>query len=148
MKQWRMVAMIGLFALLAGACGTSAPKKDADAGKPKGGTQVNVEVKQWTVSPSPASASSGSVEFVAKNTGTMEHELVVLKTDLAFDALPAEGSKVAETGGGVEKVGEIEEFSAGATKSVTFDLKPGNYVLICNIEGHYQSGMHAAFEVR
>jgi uncharacterized cupredoxin-like copper-binding protein len=26
-------------------------------------------------------------------------------------------------------------------------LKPGAYVMICNIPGHYQSGMHAPFRV-
>ena len=28
------------------------------------------------------------------------------------------------------------------------DLKPGRYVLWCNLEGHYLGGMHASFEVQ
>src|SRR6266545_2093854 len=33
------------------------------------------------------------------------------------------------------------------TKSTTIDLKPGNYVLVCNIERHYEKGMRTAFTV-
>jgi uncharacterized cupredoxin-like copper-binding protein len=30
---------------------------------------------------------------------------------------------------------------------LTLNLKKGRYVLICNIPGHYKSGMHADFTV-
>jgi uncharacterized cupredoxin-like copper-binding protein len=30
---------------------------------------------------------------------------------------------------------------------LALDLEAGPYVLICNVPGHYESGMHAAFEV-
>jgi len=30
---------------------------------------------------------------------------------------------------------------------VTLDLAPGKYVLICNVAGHYQLGMHISFTV-
>ena len=37
---------------------------------------------------------------------------------------------------------------AGAkTGTVTLDLKPGKYVLVCNIEKHYAQGMRSAFTV-
>ncbi len=60
--------------------------------------------------------------FVANNTGPSEHELVVLKTDLAPDALPVEGGQVDEGASGIELIGEIEEFEAEAQESATFDL--------------------------
>jgi hypothetical protein len=90
------------------------------------------------------------------------HELVVIKTDLAPDALPTtpEGA-VEEDGEGIEIIGEIEEFppSPGETRSATFDLSPSSYVLVCNVTGeeggehggggevHYKMGMFAAFTV-
>ncbi len=35
-----------------------------------------------------ASVKAGKVEFVAKNVGTIVHEMIVLKTTTAFDQLP------------------------------------------------------------
>jgi uncharacterized cupredoxin-like copper-binding protein len=36
---------------------------------------------------------------------------------------------------------------SGAIKRLTLDLKPGRYVLICNLATHYQSGMHTELTV-
>jgi hypothetical protein len=80
----------------------------------------------------------------------------VIKTDLDYGALPTTpNGKVNEQGGGIEVIGEIEEFPVGETRSATFDLKAGDYALICNIveeeegktEAHYGQGMRAAFTV-
>lgn len=108
---------------------------------------VNVELNEWSVTPDVSSVTAGDIDFVATNTGAIDHELVVLKTDLAADALPVADGKVDEHGAGVEEIGEIEEFAAGATESATFTLTPGSYVLICNIAGHYEAGMYTAFTV-
>jgi hypothetical protein len=81
---------------------------------------------------------------------------VVIKTDLAADALPtSEEGAVDEAGSGIEVIGEIEEFEPGETQSATFDLEAGSYVLICNVveeedgekEAHYKLGMRTAFTV-
>jgi uncharacterized cupredoxin-like copper-binding protein len=111
------------------------------------GATVNVELKEFSISPDETTASAGDVKFVAENTGTQAHELVVLKTDLAPDALPVTEGAVDESARGVEAIGEIEEFAPGTTEEATFSLEAGNHVLICNVPGHYESGMHAAFEV-
>ena len=55
----------------------------------------------------------------------------------------------------MDLIGEIEEFAPGTQAADTFDLTPGNYVLICNIaemengelESHYQLGMRAQLMV-
>jgi hypothetical protein len=46
-------------------------------------------------------------------------------------------------------VGKIEESALGPGKTVqaTLDFSPGNYVLICNVPGHYKQGMYSAFRV-
>jgi uncharacterized cupredoxin-like copper-binding protein len=33
------------------------------------------------------------------------------------------------------------------TKSITIDLKPGHYALVCNLPGHYGLGMHVDLTV-
>ncbi len=138
-----LVAAVAVLALAAAACGNGGDAGEATGG----GTTVNVELKDFAITPTVTSASAGTVSFAASNTGPSEHEFVVLRTDLAPDALPVEGGKVAEEVAGIEVVGEIEEFAAGGTEIASFDLTPGNYVFICNIPGHYQAGMEVAFQV-
>lgn len=122
-----------------------------------GGT-VGVTLQEWAVLPEKDSVPAGKVTFQAKNSGPDDrHELVVIKTDLAPDALPANADgKVQEDAAGIEMIGEIEEFDPGKTETAVFDLKPGKYVLICNIvedkgsskESHYMLGMRVPFTVR
>lgn len=136
------IPVLAMLALLAVACG-------APATPPPMGETVVVELDEWNVRPHKATVSAGGVTFEARNVGTIPHELVVLKTDLAADALVVEGAVVNEDASG-EEIGEIEEdeLGPGQSASATFDLTSGKYVLFCNIPGHYQSGMFAALEVR
>ena len=52
-------------------------------------------------------------------------------------------SKVGTVNG---KISE-SELGAGESASATYNLAPGKYVLFCNLWGHYEDGMHIAFEV-
>lgn len=81
-----------------------------------------------------------------KNTGKIQHEFVVLKTDQPAGSLKvsAKSSRVSEA----TSVGEISETDPGKTKSATLDLKPGKYVFVCNIPGHYKLGMRGTLVVR
>jgi uncharacterized cupredoxin-like copper-binding protein len=116
---------------------------------------VNVRVQEFAVIPDATSAPTGEVTFTVTNTGPDDvHEFVVVKTDLAPEALPTEANgSVDETGEGIEPVDEIEDIAVGDTQTVAVDLDAGSYVLMCNIydkaekESHYQQGMHTAFTV-
>lgn len=124
--------------LLASACG--------QAGAQSGPSKITVTMDEWTVKLSQTSIPAGKVTFALKNSGKLMHELVILKTDLAPDKIPTrpeDATKVQELG----SVGEIADVEAGKTKEDAFDLTPGNYVLICNEESHYGSGMHIPFTV-
>jgi uncharacterized cupredoxin-like copper-binding protein len=90
---------------------------------------------------------TGRVTIDVKNAAdnNMEHELVVLKTDLADDALPVSKGTVPEHK--LRKVGEVEDIAPGMSKHMSFRLTPGHYVLICNKAGHYTAGMHTALAV-
>ncbi len=93
----------------------------------------------------PASVKAGKVTFTFTNEGTRQHEMIVLKTDEAFDKLVIDPAtnKVSED----KSVGEISETDKGKVVVKTFDLAAGNYVLVCNIEKHYGQGMRVAFTV-
>ena len=69
-----------------------------------------------------------------------------LQTDLAADQLPTDDNgDVDEEGEGVTLVDEIEDIQGGSSESLTVNLDAGSYVLICNLPGHYQQGMHTSF---
>ena len=118
---------------------------------------VNVTLQEFEVSPQPDSVAAGQVTFRATNNGPEDdHEMVVIKTDLAADELPTkDDGSVDEDGDGIDIIGEIEEFPVGETQELEVDLDAGAYVLICNVveedngqtESHYQEGMRTAFTV-
>lgn len=120
-------------------------------------TTVEVTLVEFGVVPDLSEVRAGSVTFEATNDGPNDpHELVVIRTDLAADALPTdEDGAVDEDGEGIEVMGEIEEFPVGETLSMTLELEAGSYVLICNlveledgeIEAHYALGMRTPFTV-
>ena len=110
-------------------------------------TTVQVTLQQFSVAASPSSAPAGDVDFVASNTGTINHEFVIIKTDLAPGALPVVGGQVDESGAGVQVIDEIEPFAPGTQQTKTVNLATGAYVFICNLPGHYQAGMRTGFTV-
>ena len=88
------------------------------------------------------SASAGEITFAAQNLGSTPHELLVVRTDLAPDALPANG-EVDETD--LEIVVRLSDIETGMSVAGVVELEPGDYVLLCNVPGHYALGMSAAF---
>jgi uncharacterized cupredoxin-like copper-binding protein len=154
-KRWIGVAAVSGLLLVATACGggnepaTPATSSPTASGSATGGGQtVGVTEKDFAISTSPTSATAGPLTFDVQNEGPSTHEFVVFKTDLAPDALPtkADGT-VDEEGQGVKHIDEIEGIAAGDEATLDVDLEAGSYVLICNLPGHYKSGMHTGFSV-
>ena len=127
-------------AATATATATATPAEAAD-----GGTQVSVSLSEWAVDPEVDSIDAGDVTFAVANEGTQAHEFVIIRSDEDPDALPLEASVVVEDD--VDVVDRIEPQPAGATERLTVNLEAGNYLLICNIVGHYLLGMTIEFTV-
>jgi len=151
-----VVCLVAAVGLGLPACSSDDDGDGATGGTADGGgSTVDVALQEFAVIPGAASAPAGSITFEATNDGPDDdHELVVILTDLAPDALPTvENGSVDEEGEGVTAIDEIPEFPPGETQSLTVDLEAGNYVLICNVyteseqESHYQEGMRVAFTV-
>jgi uncharacterized cupredoxin-like copper-binding protein len=45
-------------------------------------------------------------------------------------------------------LGEVSELDPGKTAALRLDLKPGKYLLFCNVPGHFTSGMWTIFTVQ
>jgi uncharacterized cupredoxin-like copper-binding protein len=138
-----VLAFAPVLLFLGGACGGGD------------GNDVGTTLSNFKIALDKTSMKTGQITFKIKNDGPSTHEFVVFKTDLAPDALPTTTADngatiVDEKGTGVEAIDEKEDIPSGSATSLTVNLAPGSYVLICNIEddgGHYVNGMHTAFTV-
>jgi uncharacterized cupredoxin-like copper-binding protein len=105
---------------------------------------VNVSIANFKIKPATTSTGAGKTTFVVKNSDSMTHQLVVIKTSHKASALPMNGDVASEAG----KVGAVDTIASGSTKKLTLNLKKGHYALICNLPGHYKGGMFADFTVK
>lgn len=91
---------------------------------------------------------AGEITFAVTNASKdMVHEMVVSPVSDPAVALPylQDEEKVDEDAAG--HVGEVAELDPGATGALTVTLKPGTYILYCNIPGHYIFGMWTVITV-
>ena len=167
MRLWSGIKATGFIGALsvvlavAGACASPATTTPAPAPAPPAvmtpnNVVVHVTMDEWDMKPDVTSAPAGKISFVVVNEGKHLHEIVILKTDLAGNALvvrkdwdgvnDSETDKVDESASG-ENSGEVE-VEAGETGANTFNLPPGHYVLVCNQKGHYRHKMFADFTVK
>jgi len=114
---------------------------------PPGTISVELVDPTWAVNVEPPMTGPGSVTFSVANAGTILHNFRVIASDDDPGSLPIDDSGLGVDESAVEVVGTIADFPAGETQELIADLEPGNYVLICNVPGHYESGMHAGFAV-
>ena len=114
------------------------------------GTPVNVLLDDFEVERDAAVVRAGTVRFEIRNQGPTTHEIIVVRTGLDPDKLPlqSDGLTVDEEGEGVEFLDEAEGLDIDDRQTMVLDMAAGNYVLYCNLEGHYLGGMHAPLTVR
>ena len=123
---------------------------DADAAEGGGDEIAHVTLAEWSITPAHGEgfeASAGEVVFEVHNDGAAAHDLLVIKTDLAPDALPIADGVVDQEAAG-EVIGKLELIPSGEIVVEPYDFEPGNYVLICTVPGHYQQGMNASLTVQ
>ena len=114
------------------------------------GTPVDVLLKDFQVLRDAAVVPAGTVSFRIRNQGPTTHEVIFVRTNHAPDKLPLQpdGLTVDEEEDGVEFLDEVEGLDIDDRQTLDLDLAAGNYVLYCNLEGHYLGGMYAALTVR
>jgi uncharacterized cupredoxin-like copper-binding protein len=138
-----MLAGCGASSQAAAPRSASAAPKTATAMAATSG-KLTVTTTEYAFAPMAVTAKAGKLTITLDNKGMIPHELVVLKTGAAADSLAVKSGRVSES----KSVGEVSETAAGATKSSTLTLKPGSYVFVCNIPGHYADGMRGTLTVR
>jgi nitrite reductase (NO-forming) len=122
---------------------THAPK--GAAGHDMGGStaaaakaDVDVTLGDMWVKASAPSVKAGKVTFGVKNAGATMHGFAIASAPVQLDGGMVDHAGLAAKGG---------DLAAGAGETVSANLKPGSYELICHVAGHYQAGQKLAFEV-
>lgn len=96
-----------------------------DEGAPAGAKTVEVEMTEMAFDPSTFTISANTdVTIELRNVGILPHSF----------AIPSEGI-------------ESEEFSSGASGTITINLPAGTYEFICGVPGHADAGMRGTLTV-
>jgi uncharacterized cupredoxin-like copper-binding protein len=116
--------IIVMAALVLSACG--GPKK----------AEYSVEMKDFSFTPDTATVpAGGEVTLNLKNSGTLEHEYVIIKKGQEV-TLPFDDDDEA-------KVYWEHELAAGESATVTYTAptEPGEYTVVCGTPGHLEQHM-------
>ena len=160
-----VAVLTALTALLVVGCnGGNGNGSGSNGDVGSGGTVVNVVLDEWFLEADKTTVPAGDVTFNVENIGAVEHELVILRTDLPADSLImkspeltlGQGTEADEEASGT-LVGRIpaedpntelqEILFPRESESATFNMTPGHYVLICNRPTHYELLQYMDFTV-
>jgi len=100
---------------------------------------VYVQLGDYWAAPTVSSVHAGKVTFIARNVGRVPHELMVERMPMKFDAPMQPNEDAAQ--------GMIDDMAPGHSGRMTMRLRPGTYMLFCNVAGHYAAGQHMTFTV-
>jgi len=109
---------------------------------------IPAALSEWHVAV-PTSIKAGTVNLEAANFGTIQHELLVFKSDLPASRYPVDANgDIVEDGPGINLLSDGDNIDPGRTQTRTVDLtQPGSYLFVCNIPGHFKAGMFSAVTV-
>lgn len=125
---------------------TEAPTPTAAEGTPVAVAVGETDVQHMYMNLDQATVPAGTVTFTIVNEGVKVHEFVILSTDVLAADLPIEANdEVNEDAYTV--IDEVEDLAGGDTATLTVDLAPGHYALICNLKGHVRMGMYSDITV-
>jgi uncharacterized cupredoxin-like copper-binding protein len=108
-----------------------------------GSVKLGVEMKEFAFEPSSISIpASAQVNLDLTNSGTLEHEFVIMKKGQKMTA-PVNEDELEPN------VFWEHELEAGVSETLQFQApsEPGEYQIICGIAGHLEQGMEGTLMV-
>lgn len=94
------------------------------------------------------SVKSGTIAFDITNwSRSVVHEMLIVSVDGSDAPLPYDYNKLKVPEEQLKVLGDSGELAPNASKTMTVELAPGSYILLCNVVGHYAAGMAVAFTV-
>jgi uncharacterized cupredoxin-like copper-binding protein len=113
------------------------------------GSKMDMKMAPMAIKLDKTIVTAGKVTFVVKNDSKETiHEMLVSPRKDKDAVLPfvEADNKVDEEKSG--DLGEVSELDPGKSGALTLELKPGLYVLYCNVPGHYSAGMWTTLTVK
>ncbi|MEO8468710.1 MAG: sulfocyanin-like copper-binding protein [Chloroflexota bacterium] len=164
-RKRHVLILMACVGLIAGACSSGAANPPIETIRPVttaaptvaatpvpstvvAAANVPVSLTEWKVAV-PETLKAGQVTFDITNDGSMQHEMLVFKSDLAPADYPVDANgDIIEEGAGVTLVSDGDNLDPKGTQSRTVDLsEPGAYLFVCNLPGHFKAGMFTVVTV-
>lgn len=113
-----------------------------------------VNVKLWDqgstmgISTDSPTVKAGKISFdVVNDSKSLVHEMLVVKVESYDDVLPYDNKTARIFEDRVADFGEVSELEPHQSGNLSVNLKPGHYLLVCNMPGHYKLKMYTRLEV-
>jgi uncharacterized cupredoxin-like copper-binding protein len=117
-----------------------------DSQKAAGQPTVRVTEKDFRIS-APDRLPAGEVNLSVINRGPDAHELIVVRKRAHRLPVSSDGLNIDEDKIESDEVGVLEPADPGVRR-LKFNLRPGTYVMFCNMSGHHRAGMRQTLVVR
>jgi hypothetical protein len=100
---------------------------------------INVKERDFVIR-APRVLRAGRVRFVVENRGPVSHELILMRVSPGPLPMRNDGLTVDEDALEPRTLGALEPAGPGV-RELEVRLTPGRYVMLCNMAGHFMSGM-------
>ena len=126
-----LVALLLVFSLALAGCGGGGPS-----------TNIKVDLTEFMFSPNNFTVPAGQeITIKISNTGSVVHDFIIMKY----------GTNVGDAFGPEDEPNVYwkAELGPGTSNTYTFTApsEPGDYQVVCGVEGHFQAGMVAKLTV-
>ena len=129
------------FALMAGVVGFTTPAFAATTLHVTLTDQMELKLETSTV-------KAGRVVLDVKNDAeSQQHEMIIARLKDRNQTVSVTPGQDRVDEKKVKTLGEVSDLDPGKEGKLTINLKPGEYLLFCNMKGHYQAGMLAHLTV-
>lgn len=96
----------------------------------------------------PSTVKAGPVTFEVKNDAVgEEHEMLVVRLKSPDQKVLVNASKHRVDEAKLKSLGEVSDLKPGESGELKVTLKPGTYLIFCNIKSHYEAGMASTLTV-
>lgn len=123
-----VAALVVVLGIGTAACGTMG---DSESSLPVKTGRFRLD--EWSVTADRSTLHAGAQTITASNVGNETHELVIVAADDAASLPTKSDGSVNEARLEAVTIGEISDIAPGTSRSHTFDLPAGTYVVFCNI---------------
>jgi uncharacterized cupredoxin-like copper-binding protein len=117
-----------------------------DLGFPATGKDMSQATMGIAVSQDSDKAGETTLEVLNSSEDTI-HEMIIARLKDLTQIFPYSENESRVEEDRIEDLGEVSELDPGARGALRLDLKPGSYLLFCNIPGHFRAGMWTVFTV-